>query len=767
MKKLLALLCVTSLLCGCAETTVQSDTEPAGEVTTSSLTEETPVNTTEITSSATEKTTTNTVETSTNTVSTSETSVLMPPETSTDMAMGEPETDKISDEDSADNSAYPDKLLRLSSDEVTYLKTNYYAADGTYEAELDINDKAVVSEIFTELKKLEFLPKAENESLYFDAMRDESMYFGFENGDELTVMFMVSADETKHIGINLHGEDERGQRSYLLEYDEYKCDYTAFTDKCNELLAPIAKKQYTEKYNVDLDTEEPETGEALVVGENYDGSSGLKSYPANVPSVIESVFITDTDKTCYTTFEYALETNKNGQWVTVEPIGELVQSNGSRFFDFDGRQHCFVDLACYPLLPAGEYRVTKPYKVEGDETVYTAYYRFDLKDLPEKEANITGTITCEKSVYPVDCRYIKAIYNYSDSLFSISEVYDVERKENGKWVSVRRGKVKTNSIGSGRVLSFLDGIEVDSSLFDLYKEGEYRVRVSVGEMNGVDFVDRHSTLYAYFSLEIMELEGISAECTDDELNDMDKALSFTVRNDALADVSIVNAVVKDKNGNVIHEQNVSSYVYSGGDREINIALKNPLSVGDYTVQFSVESQGYADTTIATDIKVEKASEEEKNSGVFITFDKDSYPLNADKIEITIENKVYSKNDIMIFVAGCYKDDAPACLGMPLDFDDEFVLKYGEKKTFTLINYGLSFETYKNYYSGKFGDTEDEELKEYLDEYLKQMWAEIENIPETALGVPGEYTVMLMYSEYSDGSIGLGQSDVVEAKVIVK
>ena len=447
------------------------------------------------------------------------------------MAMGRPGAADASDEDSDENSGYLDRLLTLSENEVTYLKTSYYATDGTYEAELDITDKKVASKIFAELKSLEFLPRDEEQSVYFDAMRDEALYFGFENGDELTVMYMVSEDETKYIGINIHGEDERGKKSYLLDYDKYKCDYTSLVNKCDELLAPIAKEQYTEKYNVDLDSEESESGDALVVGENYDGSSGLKSYPANVPSVIKSVFYPNTDKTCYTTFEYGLETNKNGKWVTVEPIGELEQSNGSRFSDFD-KKHCFVDLACYPLLPAGKYRITKPYKVEGDETVYTAYYRFDLKDMPEEEANITGTITCEKSVYPVDCGYIKALYNYSDSFYSTSEVYDIERKENGKWVSVRRGKVKTNSIGSGRVLSFLDGIEVDSSLFDLSREGEYLIRVSAGEMDGLDFVDRHSTLYAYFSLEILKLEGISAECTDSELNDMDETLSFKVINNA-------------------------------------------------------------------------------------------------------------------------------------------------------------------------------------------------------------------------------------------
>ncbi len=761
MKKLLALLCVTCLLCGCAETTVQSDIEAAGEVTTtSSLTEETTADTTKTTSAFTEETTAGTSETT-------EISVLMPPEIRPGMAMGGPGAADASDEDSDENSGCLDRLLALSEDEVTYLKTSYYAADGTYEAELDITDKAVASEIFAELKSLQFLPRDEAQSVYFDAMRDEALYFGFENGDELTVMYMVSEDETKYIGINFHGEDERGKRSYLFDYDKYKCDYTSLVNKCDELLAPIAKEQYTEKYNVDLDSEESETGEALVVGENYDGSSGLKSYPANVPSVIESVFYPNTDKTCYTTFEYGLETNKNEKWVTVEPIGELEQSNGSRFSDFD-KKHCFVDLACYPLLPAGKYRITKPYKVEDDETVYTAYYRFDLKDMPEEEANITGTITCEKSVYPVDCGYIKALYNYSDSFYSTSEVYDIERKENGKWVSVRKGKVRTNSIGSGRVLSFLDGIEVDSSLFDLSREGEYRIRVSVGEMNGLDFVDRHSTLYAYFSLEILKLEGISAECTDSELNDMDETLSFKVINNALADITVVNAVVKDKNGDVILEDKLSTRVYSGDDGGINIPLKNPLSVGDYTVQFSVEAQGYADTTVTVSINVERASEEERNSGVFITFDKSSYPLKADKIEITVENRLYSKNDIMIFVAGCYNENAAACLGMPLDHDEEkLIIKYGEKKTFTLVNYGSSYEAFKKYYSSMFGDTREDELKEYLDGYLKEMWAEIENVPESSLGVPGEYTVMLMYSEYVDGNTSLGQSDIIEAKFIVK
>lgn len=746
------------MLCGCAERTTQNDKgQNNEEETTSTVTEATTANITEITSAI-------TVETTTATSEATETSV-MPSETDTDVTTDITVTEDASHEDSVKNNIYPDKLVILSEDEVTYLKTNYYATD--YEVSLDITDKAVASEIFTALKNLEFYPKDEASYLYFDAMKDESMYFGLENGDELTAMFMTSEDGTKHIGINLHGEDERGKKSFLLQYDEYKCDYTALADKCNDLLAPIAKKQYTENKNADSDSEESETNEAPVVGKNYDGSSGIKNYPANIPSVIESIFYAYSDKTCYTTFEYALETNKNGKWVTVEPIGELEQANSTRFFDFD-KQHCFVDLACYPLLPAGKYRVTKPYKVGNDETVHTAYYRFDLKDMPEKEAKITGTLTCQESVYPVDCENIRAVFNYNDSFFSTSEVYDIERKENGEWVSVREGKVRTNSIKSGRVLSFSDGIDVDSSLFDLSREGEYRIRVTVGEMDGFDFIDRHSTLYAYFSLEVMKLEGVSAECADNELNNMDKTLSFNISNKAPADISVEGAVVKDKNGKVILEHYVYSCVYSGSEREINIPLENPLSVGDYTVQFYVEAKGYDDATVTASIKVGKTSEEERNSGVFITFDKNSYPLRAEKVEITVENKLYSKNDIILLIAECNKDNVPVCLCVPPDYDEEkLVVKYGEKKTFTLVNYGVSYEVLKSYYGIKFNDTEIDILKEYIDKYIEETLAEIERTPESALGVPGEYTVMLMYSEYTDENPGFGPYDTIEAKFTVK
>ncbi len=48
-----------------------------------------------------------------------------------------------------------------------------------------------------------------------------------------------------------------------------------------------------------------------------------------------------------------------------------------------------------------------------------------------------------------------------------------------------------------------------------------------------------------------------------------------------------------------------------------------------------------------------------------------------------------------------------------------------------------------------------------------MWTEIENIPESALDVPGEYTVMLMYSEYVNGNTSLGKSDIIEAKFKVE
>ncbi len=779
MKKLLSLLCITCLLSGCAQTTVVSDVEPTDEVTTSVATEATHTDET-TTSVVTESTTPDEVTTSVvtektpiETEETSESSVLVLPEIVPITTTASPTTDIVIDSDSDNDSEYPDRLSELSGNEVTYLNTSYYSADGTYQAKLDITDKAIVSEIFTELKSLEIFPKDENESLYFDAMKDEGLYFGLENGDELTVIFMTSDDSTKHIGLNFHGEDEKGTPSYLLQYDEYQCDYTALMDKCDELLAPIAKEQYSEKNNVAPDQERSETDEPSVIGKNFDGTSGLKSYPANIPSVIESVFRCYSDKTCYTTFEYSLETNKNGQWVTVEPLGELEQENSTEFFDmYLRRKNCFVNLACYPLLPAGEYRVTKPYKVEGDETVYTAYYRFDLKDMPEKEAKIDGSITCERPVYPVGCRYIKALYNYNGGIFSSSDVYDVERKENGEWVSVRKGKIRTNSIVSGHSFPFKDGVEIDSSLFDLSKEGEYRIRLSVGEMNDeLEFFDRYSTLYAYFSLEIMKLEGISIECTDNELNDMDEVLNFVISNDSIDDVEVVNAVLKDKKGNVILEKSINSTVYNGNDKEIKISLKTPLSAGDYTVEFSFEARGYADTTVTASIKVAEASDEEKNSGVFITLDKNSYPLNAGKIEITVENKLYSKNDILIYSIGGYKDNDPICIGTPVNYgDEELIVKYGEKKTFTLKNYGSSYEAFKSYHYDMFGDTgdiEDEELDEYFDGLLRELWAEIEGSPAIHLGIEGEYKIGLMYIENTDGDSIFGETDTIEAKFYVK
>lgn len=744
------------MLCGCAAKTVQSGTPTTDEAAAS--------NATVLIPPADEP------DTATTAPETDEASdmAMTGPETgeASDMAMTGPETIEVPDSDQADSSdnrySY-DRLLELSVDEITYLNTSYIEVDGSFETELNITDRSVISEIFTELKGLEVLPKDENEYINFDLTRDQGLRFGLENGDELTVMFFISTADAKHIGINFHGEDEKGTHSYLLVYDQYKCDYTSLTDKCDKLLAPIAKELQT-------GAGASETERPSVVGINHDGSSGLKCYPANIPSVVQSDFCSTTNKTCYTTFEFALETNKNGQWVTVEPIGELEQENGTRFFDLKvkGRQHCFVDLACYPLLPEGEYRVTKPYKVEGDETVYTAYYRFDLKHMPEEEANINGSITCERSVYPVGCENIKAIYDYNGGFFSSSEVYDVERKENGKWISVRKGSVSTNSIGSGRVLPFIDGIEVDSSIFDLSEEGEYRIRLSVGEMDVLEFIDRHSTLYAYFTLDIMKLEGVSAECTDNELNEMDKALNFTVRNDALTDVSVVKAVIKDKKGAVILEHNVKSYVYSGSDNEIRLPLKTPLSAGGYTVEFSLKAKGYSDATVTVSVNVSKASEEEKNSGVFVTFDKTSYPLNTEKIKFTVENKLYSKKDIMLYVAGCYKDDAPVTIGMPLwEDEDDLIIKYGEKKTFTLTNYGTSYEALKNYYNNILGGTVDDGANEYLDELLNEIWAEIGNDPEVHLGVGGEYSVLITYAEINSGNSDFGETENIEARFTVK
>lgn len=236
-------------------------------------------------------------------------------------------------------------------------------------------------------------------------------------------------------------------------------------------------------------------------------------YKAFSPGVVEASFYAIDFRNNYDIgFECYLEKQEaDGLWYTVEPIGEVVQANkgnsGHFYNAFEtGRKNVSFDLAAYPLLPAGKYRLAMPFWDEGgsDRDQYAAFYEFIMDEKTNTGKEIVGTASCEKEEYTADVREIKYSVDIEGGDYSVSDITDIERLENGEWVSVRSCPVKTNSIGGSYYLRFSGAEEViDTSGFDISQKGEYRIRISVGEVNMERknmFVNNYDTKYAYFKI---------------------------------------------------------------------------------------------------------------------------------------------------------------------------------------------------------------------------------------------------------------------------
>lgn len=236
-------------------------------------------------------------------------------------------------------------------------------------------------------------------------------------------------------------------------------------------------------------------------------------YKAFSPGVVEASFYAIDLRNNYDIgFECYLEKQEaDGLWYTVEPIGEVVQANGSNSGHFDhafetGRKNVSFDLAAYPLLPAGKYRLAMPFWDEGgsDRDQYAAFYEFIMDEKTNTGDKIEGTAYCEKEEYAAGVREIKYYVEIEGGDYSVSDITDIERLENGEWVSVRSCPVKTNSIGGSYYLRFSGDEEViDTSGFDISEKGEYRIRISVGEVNMKSkktFLSNYDTKYAYFKI---------------------------------------------------------------------------------------------------------------------------------------------------------------------------------------------------------------------------------------------------------------------------
>lgn len=236
-------------------------------------------------------------------------------------------------------------------------------------------------------------------------------------------------------------------------------------------------------------------------------------YKAFSPGIVEaSFYAVDFENNYDIGFECYLEKQEaDGLWYTVEPIGKIVQANrgaSGHFYNVfeEGRKNVSFDLAAYPLLPAGKYRLAMPFWDEGgsDHDQYAAFYEFLMDEKTKTGDEIAGTASCEREEYEADVREIRYSVDIEGGDYSVSDITDIERLENGEWISVRNCPVKTNSIGGSYALRFSGTDEViETSGFDISKPGEYRIRISVGEVDMDSqnmFVNNYDTKYAYFKI---------------------------------------------------------------------------------------------------------------------------------------------------------------------------------------------------------------------------------------------------------------------------
>lgn len=247
--------------------------------------------------------------------------------------------------------------------------------------------------------------------------------------------------------------------------------------------------------------------------ELYELAEGYSYYSDDMPAggagvVNASFYSIDIHNVYESGFECWLEKQQeDGKWYEVLPIAELRQENSGmgKFYNVleDGRDFVTFDLAAYPPLPEGIYRIVKPYCEKGgdDPLQYAAFYDFYVTAECITDTGVTAE--CESSSYrkaPESISYTLS----SENPFVIGEIVDIERCVDGVWGSVRTEPLTVNSIGGSYSLCFEGSYDLDTRGFDLSESGEYRLRISVGSIDSVSdnfFYADYGTVYAGFCIE--------------------------------------------------------------------------------------------------------------------------------------------------------------------------------------------------------------------------------------------------------------------------
>lgn len=653
-----------------------------------------------------------------------------------------------------------DELRALTADDVATVDGYYHDEDENLSSLVYIEDKDIISQLLNAFRQLDVQREiGETEFTWFnaDVEKVNTLTFRLNNNDPISVTFMVAEDGTKCIAADKY---EINGNDYTYYRSENFCDYTALAEKTAELFRPIAEDNCSvyKEYGVE--------NNALAAA-YCDDNSGSK-YTAGCPAVVCARFVAlDTDRDYETGFECWLEKESGGIWKKVEPLGNIKQANSGigHLYNVNesGRKFVTFDLACYPLLDAGKYRIAKPFGIEGenDPDRYTVYYEFEMVE--RAVAKIDGDVYCGKKEYPVNAQSIDVTLDYDSGLFTTSEVYDIERKEGGKWVSVRTGDVHTNSIGGSYSLSFEMEKTLSGGDFDLSKTGEYRVRVSVGGFDTDSlFTEDYGTKYAYFTVtDSADIGNITVELQNKDICEIDEGVPVTITNKGCMTAALKSAEMTVGGKKVECETREYNNIYPERDVNMIVRTKDKMPTGSGELKLTFSAEGCKDKVVTVKFTVRKATEEEKNSGVFVETDKKSYSKGVQEIKVTVTNKERYKQDITIYPIFCTisKADTDEETLMACFDTAEYTIKYGESKTLTFKNYGGNVKEYFKAAYGILGyDITDEELDELA--------GQLEDIPPEDMEVysmkkAGKYTVSVPYITES------GENDEIIAEFEVK
>lgn len=242
-------------------------------------------------------------------------------------------------------------------------------------------------------------------------------------------------------------------------------------------------------------------------------------FRANAPAMVAAGFqIKDTSRRYEPAVGCHIEKlEPDGKWYRVIPLGESVREN-SGYGNFYSKEESSwipvsVDLSCYPLLPAGKYRVVKPFREVGsDGNEYAALFDFIMSGGIGSPNKLLCTAECNEKTVPKNAESISCKISSNKISFVMSEITDIERETASGWVSVRKTPVYSSSFRENFPKAFPGTYDIDASDFDISKSGSYRVRFSYADYtddsiyvlaHGYDmyvYSESYDTAYAYFKV---------------------------------------------------------------------------------------------------------------------------------------------------------------------------------------------------------------------------------------------------------------------------